>query len=50
METLASGKKNPQIYPDVKFLSQKKVLIYATDFLLLFVWRLSQIHKSSAYS
>ena len=41
--------KIPQIYRDVNFLSQKKVLVFAIDFLLQFVWRLSQIHNSSAY-
>ena len=38
-----------QIYRNVNFLSQKKVLVFATDFLPQFVWRLSQIDKSSAY-
>ena len=33
----SSMEKIPQIYRDVNFLSQKKVLVFAIDFLLQFV-------------
>ena len=48
MKTLSSI-KFAQIYRDVNFLSQKRILIFAPDFVLKFAWPLSQVQRCGAY-